>query len=218
MDNFNKNLILVDTNDIIIGTTKALNGHYKDSLQLHRAFSMFLFDGKKLLMQQRSSQKLVFPLKWANTVCSHPFLNHLSYSDPVLDSKIHLIQRAEYELGLKNIHIDDLKFIGRVQYKATNDSEESFLMNNEPIKQKFKDFKEDAINEKIIKKSENFYEWEIDYIFICKKKSSVLINESEVCNFAWVDEDGYNNLLKQGEISKWTKIIIEALNIFKYVN
>ena len=40
---------------------------------LHRAFSVFLFtpDGR-LILQQRSSAKITFPLIWANTCCSHP--------------------------------------------------------------------------------------------------------------------------------------------------
>lgn len=216
MDNFNKNLILVDTTDKIIGTTKALNGHYKKTLQLHRAFSLFLFNDKKLLIQQRSSDKLVFPLQWANTVCSHPFLNHLSFIDPILDSKLHLIKRAEYELGIKNIGVDELEFIGRVQYKATDVVEEGSLMDSEPNKQNEVFFEENKIKEEIIIKSENFYEWEIDYIFVCKKHTSFLINKSEVCNAKWVNEEEYDQMLRDGKIGKWTKLIVEITNIFKY--
>ena len=41
--------------------------------KLHRAFSVFLFNTKnELLMQQRSKEKILFPLYWANTCCSHP--------------------------------------------------------------------------------------------------------------------------------------------------
>lgn len=40
---------------------------------LHRAFSVFLFnqDGK-ILLQQRSAQKPLWPLFWSNSCCSHP--------------------------------------------------------------------------------------------------------------------------------------------------
>ena len=44
----------------------------------HRAFSVFLFDSQnRLLLQRRSSEKITFPLYWANTCCSHP-LNTLA--------------------------------------------------------------------------------------------------------------------------------------------
>ena len=40
---------------------------------LHRAFSVFLFNNNnQLLLQQRSSHKITFPLVWTNTCCSHP--------------------------------------------------------------------------------------------------------------------------------------------------
>jgi isopentenyl-diphosphate delta-isomerase len=42
---------------------------------LHKAFSIFVFrhGGSELLLQQRSAEKPLFPLRWANTCCSHPF-------------------------------------------------------------------------------------------------------------------------------------------------
>lgn len=40
---------------------------------LHRAFSVFLFNSEgKLLLQQRSKDKITFALDWTNTCCSHP--------------------------------------------------------------------------------------------------------------------------------------------------
>ena len=41
---------------------------------MHKAFSVFIFRnaGADLLLQQRSRQKKLFPLRWANTCCSHP--------------------------------------------------------------------------------------------------------------------------------------------------
>jgi len=41
--------------------------------QLHRAFSVFVFrkGRQELLIQQRSKDKALFPLLWANTCCSH---------------------------------------------------------------------------------------------------------------------------------------------------
>jgi isopentenyl-diphosphate delta-isomerase len=41
--------------------------------QLHRAFSVLLFDPDgRLLVQQRAAVKTRFPLRWANACCGHP--------------------------------------------------------------------------------------------------------------------------------------------------
>lgn len=40
--------------------------------RLHRAISVFLFSGGRLLIQQRASSKYHCPGQWANTCCSHP--------------------------------------------------------------------------------------------------------------------------------------------------
>lgn len=41
---------------------------------LHKAFSAYIFrkNGTEILLQQRSTKKMLFPLFWANTCCSHP--------------------------------------------------------------------------------------------------------------------------------------------------
>lgn len=218
MDNFNKNLIMVDNNDKIIGTMKALTGHYKDHLSLHRAFSLFLVDDDhRLVIQQRSSDKLVFPSMWANTVCSHPFLNELSFSDPITDAKNHLLKRMEHELGITEITADELKYYGRVLYKATNDESFGYMMDGDPCPQKYVEFKCDENQPDIIKKSENFYEWEVDYIFVCKKNVSIKPNREEVRNVKSVSEAEFNEMVKNGEVSEWARIITEKSDIFKKI-
>jgi isopentenyl-diphosphate delta-isomerase len=66
-------LILVDTNDNVIGYETKLNTHKGEGL-LHRAFSIFLFNrgADKVLLQRRSEEKLLWPEYWTNTCCSHP--------------------------------------------------------------------------------------------------------------------------------------------------
>lgn len=65
-------LILVDENDCEIGHIDKQSAHDANGL-LHRAFSLFIFnpDGK-LLMQQRSADKRLWPNYWSNSCCSHP--------------------------------------------------------------------------------------------------------------------------------------------------
>lgn len=64
-------VILVNERDEALGTMEKLEAHHKG--ELHRAFSIFLFDGEgRLLMQQRAANKYHSALLWTNTCCSHP--------------------------------------------------------------------------------------------------------------------------------------------------
>ncbi|MEM1153563.1 MAG: hypothetical protein AAGI44_05445, partial [Pseudomonadota bacterium] len=65
-----ENLILVNAQDEITGYESKLNAHSGAGL-LHRAFSIFLFDGPDwVLLQQRSNKKPLWPGYWANSCCS----------------------------------------------------------------------------------------------------------------------------------------------------
>ena len=65
-------LILVDTSNRITGHLNKRDCHTGDGV-LHRALSVFLFDKtNQLLLQQRSSEKMLWPLIWSNSCCSHP--------------------------------------------------------------------------------------------------------------------------------------------------
>jgi isopentenyl-diphosphate delta-isomerase len=64
-------VILVDENDRDIGVADKLQAHR--SRQLHRAFSIFIFNDKgQLLLQKRARQKYHSGGLWTNTCCSHP--------------------------------------------------------------------------------------------------------------------------------------------------
>lgn len=65
-------LILVDEHDRPTGYASKAECHDGDGL-LHRAFSLFVLDAKgRVLMQQRSSEKRLWPMCWSNSCCSHP--------------------------------------------------------------------------------------------------------------------------------------------------
>ena len=65
-------VILVDMQDNEIGTEEKMKAHSNGG-QLHRAISVFLFNGNgETLLQQRASTKYHSKAKWANTCCSHP--------------------------------------------------------------------------------------------------------------------------------------------------
>lgn len=66
-----QNVILVDENDNELGVKEKLAAH-RDS-NLHRAFSIFVFNTKgELLLQQRALNKYHSGGLWSNTCCSHP--------------------------------------------------------------------------------------------------------------------------------------------------
>ena len=63
---------LVTTDGHPAGSTTVLDAHTAPG-QLHRAFSVLLFDGAgRTLLQQRAAAKTRFPLRWANACCGHP--------------------------------------------------------------------------------------------------------------------------------------------------
>lgn len=65
-------LILVDEDDQETGFLSKEECHNGRG-QMHRAFSMFLFNPSgQLLLQQRSESKRLWPGFWSNTCCSHP--------------------------------------------------------------------------------------------------------------------------------------------------
>jgi len=65
-------LIVVDAQDNVLKHLDKSVCHQGDGI-LHRAFSVFIFNTEgKLLIQQRSAQKPLWPEFWANSCCSHP--------------------------------------------------------------------------------------------------------------------------------------------------
>ncbi|TFG77015.1 MAG: isopentenyl-diphosphate Delta-isomerase [Flavobacteriales bacterium] len=63
-------VILVNTQDVQIGTMPKMEAHEK--AQLHRAFSVFVMnDQGETMLQQRAPHKYHSPLLWTNTCCSH---------------------------------------------------------------------------------------------------------------------------------------------------
>lgn len=69
--------ISVDAHDQARGPISKKAAHLMENIRagtaLHRAFSVFLFDGAgRLLLQQRADEKITFPAYWTNTCCSHP--------------------------------------------------------------------------------------------------------------------------------------------------
>jgi isopentenyl-diphosphate delta-isomerase len=101
-----ESLILVDPRDNIIGYENKEKCHQGEGL-LHRAFSIFIFnDETQLLIQKRSAEKLLWPLHWSNSACSHPRKGE-SYDEAA-------IRRLKEELGFQT----SLQLLFNFQYQA----------------------------------------------------------------------------------------------------
>ena len=99
-------LIVVDEQDRIIGYENKEKCHEGQGL-LHRAFSILIFNNQKqILLQKRSAAKLLWPLYWSNSVCSHPRAGE-SYEEAAR-------RRLSEEVGL----ITPLQLLYKFQYQA----------------------------------------------------------------------------------------------------
>ncbi len=102
-------LILVDENDNEIGNLSKEQCH-DGAGQLHRAFSLFIFnENGEVLLQQRSGQKRLWPLYWSNACCSHPRRGE--------DMATAVNRRLHQELGLTS----ELNFLYKFIYQARYD-------------------------------------------------------------------------------------------------
>lgn len=99
-------VILVDENDKVVGSMGKLEAHKNGNL--HRAFSIFIFNSdKELLLQQRAHVKYHSAGLWTNTCCGHP--------RPDEDILKAATRRLHEETGLSV----ELNKIFHFKYKAT---------------------------------------------------------------------------------------------------
>jgi isopentenyl-diphosphate Delta-isomerase len=73
----------------------------------HKAVSVFVLDGPRVLIQQRAAGKYHTPGMWANTCCTHPRWDE----DPATCA----VRRLREELGITGLYP---AFAGRVEYRA----------------------------------------------------------------------------------------------------
>ncbi|KAJ3196939.1 isopentenyl-diphosphate delta-isomerase idi1 [Irineochytrium annulatum] len=181
--------IVVNDQDVPIGTDTKKNCHLMTNIRsglLHRAFSVFLFDSQnRLLLQQRSDEKITFPGYFTNTCCSHP----LAVQDEVEMEEQRGARRAarrklEHELGIdqEEVKMEDLEFLTRIHYEAPSDGV--------------------------------WGEHEVDYIFIARLDVKLNPNPNEVKSVRYVTkaelQDIFVNAEKEGmKITPWFRLIVE---------
>ena len=153
-------LILVDTNDQIVGYGEKMEIHRQGLL--HRAFSIFVTNSNhEVLLQRRALHKYHSGGLWANTCCSHPIkgediestvhrrLNEEMGMSCALDHQFSFIYRAELDRGLIEHELDHV-FWGRYDGKPDPNPEEVDDWKWLPI---------DQLNDDLINKPEHFVYW-----------------------------------------------------------
>ncbi|KAJ3341507.1 isopentenyl-diphosphate delta-isomerase idi1 [Gonapodya sp. JEL0774] len=123
-----ENVIVVDSFDRPIRAGTKKETHLMASIRsglLHRAFSVFLFDTQgRLLLQQRSDEKITFPKMWTNTCCSHP-LHHPAEMEEAeaRGVKVAARRKLEHELGIPQsaVELDQFRYLTKIHYLAPSD-------------------------------------------------------------------------------------------------
>lgn len=98
-------LVLVDAEDNVTGFGDKAELH-RGRGHRHRAFSIFLQRGTRVLMHRRSAFKPLWPGYWTNSCCSHPRRGE-DYGDATR-------RRLREELGVST----ELRFLYRFEYRA----------------------------------------------------------------------------------------------------
>jgi isopentenyl-diphosphate Delta-isomerase len=102
-------VIVVNEKDEVLGKEEKMKAHI-DGL-LHRAFSVFIFNGKgEMLLQQRAIEKYHSGGLWTNACCSHPAPNE--------NTEAAALRRLQEEMGFTTTITKQFDFV----YKASFDN------------------------------------------------------------------------------------------------
>ena len=173
----------VDENDRVIDSVSKIDCHRGKGIR-HRAFSVLIFDSEdRLLMQQRSSEKITFPGIWANSCCSHPLDIENENGDPV-EGVIHASKRKMLqELGIPLEVSSNWEFnhIGRFEYSCRWD--------------------------------DDWIEHEIDHVLIVRASPNLSINRNEIKDTKWLNHQEIIQMLegenewKDALVAPWFRMI-----------
>jgi isopentenyl-diphosphate delta-isomerase len=196
--------IVLSLDDEILGAASKKTCHLMTQISkglLHRAFSAFLFHPvtKKLLLQQRATEKITFPDMWTNTCCSHP-LAHPSETghngnliSSVEGAKRAATRKLGHELGIPASQVppSNFHFLTRIHYLAPSGSDGKWG------------------------------EHEIDYILFIEAEPTLDVNENEVKDTRWVSAQELKQMFIDGETGSgkdagvlytpWFRLICEGM-------
>ena len=128
-------VILVDVNDRPVGSMEKMQAHEQGLL--HRAFSVFIFNGKgEMLLQQRTLSKYHSGGLWTNACCSHPFPDEetaeaarrrlkeeLGFETPI-EKVFDFVYKADFDNGLTEHEFDHV-FTGEYEGEILLNKEEA---------------------------------------------------------------------------------------------
>lgn len=155
-------LILVDEEDNPMGYKNKVECHQGNGI-LHRAFSVFLFNEKiELLMQQRSETKMLWPMVWSNTCCSHPRRNESIYDaaqrrmqeELSVDAKLEYLFKFSYQARYRDIGSEN-ELCSVLAGKLTDSRVEA---NSNEVND-WRMISADKLDEEIFKFPDNFTPW-----------------------------------------------------------
>jgi isopentenyl-diphosphate delta-isomerase len=174
--------ILVDESDAVTGSASKADCHHGEGV-LHRAFSILIFNSEgRLLLQQRSSEKITFPGVWANTCCSHPLHCELELeTQDAMGVKRAAQRKLEQELGIPETGapLEDMVFMTRMLYRARANAE--------------------------------WVEHEMDHIICLRADAEPAPNPNEIAETRWVTQAELRDLLNSELIGPWFRLIAENL-------
>jgi isopentenyl-diphosphate Delta-isomerase len=153
-------VILVNEQDEETGTIEKMEAHRK--ALLHRAFSVFIFNGKgEMLLQQRALGKYHSPGLWTNACCSHP------RPGETVDAAAH--RRLQEELGVETSLQKIFDFIyrtefdnGLTEYEFDHVYTGTFNGTLNPDKQEVKDYcfrSTEEIGQDLQRRPEKYSSW-----------------------------------------------------------
>lgn len=136
-------VILVDPEDQMTGIMEKMEAHEKGVL--HRAFSIFIFNGKgEMLLQQRALHKYHSGGLWTNACCSHPapgedtmgaahrrLQEELGF-DTTLEKVFDFVYREEVGQGLIENEFDHV-FVGYYEDEIAFNPEEVMAVASRPV-------------------------------------------------------------------------------------
>ena len=100
-------VVLVDMFDRETGSEEKMQAHRQG--HLHRAFSVFLYRGDRILLQKRAREKYHCGGLWTNTCCSHP--------GPGEDVEKSARERLEEEMGISIPRLTEIcSFVYRAKF------------------------------------------------------------------------------------------------------
>tara|TARA_B100001769_G_scaffold274990_1_gene275119 strand:- start:1512 stop:3242 length:1731 start_codon:yes stop_codon:yes gene_type:complete len=175
-------VIQVTESDEVVGPISKFDSHHGDG-EIHRAFSVMLFDSTgRLLLQRRASHKITFPNVWANSCCSHPLHSEeeMELKD-ALGVKRAAVRKLEQELGIhpSQVPLEKFEFITKMRYQARQD--------------------------------EDWIEREVDHCLVIHTDVDVKPNPNEVSEIKWVSQEDLEEMLvaddPENVIAPWFRCI-----------